>query len=166
MFKFFHTADIHFDSPLKSLALRDPQIAEVIGGATRRAFERIIKLCIDEQVHALIIAGDLYDGDLRSMKTFVEAIDNQIEPLIQDACDADRVDELRTLMLNVAKDSVLREKAALFLETAINTLPSELRDCYGVDQDSRECTLQRLLSEGTEAVIASLKFNQVHLENI
>jgi len=69
MFKFIHTADIHLDSPLKSLALRDPQIADLVGGATRRTFEKIIDLCLDEQVHALIIAGDLYDGDQRSMKT-------------------------------------------------------------------------------------------------
>ena len=69
MFKFVHTADVHLDSPLKSLALRDPQIAELVGGATRRTFETIIDLCIDEHVDALIIAGDLYDGDQRSMKT-------------------------------------------------------------------------------------------------
>ena len=69
MFKFIHTADIHLDSPLKTLALRDPQIAEVVGGATRRTFEKIIDLCLDESVDALVIAGDLYDGDLRSMKT-------------------------------------------------------------------------------------------------
>lgn len=69
MFKFIHTADIHLDSPLKSLALRNPKIAELVGGATRRTFERIIELCLEEQVDALLIAGDLYDGDLRSMKT-------------------------------------------------------------------------------------------------
>jgi DNA repair exonuclease SbcCD nuclease subunit len=69
MFKFVHTADIHLDSPLKSLALRDPQTAELVGGATRRTFEKIVDLCLDEQVNALIIAGDLYDGDQRSMKT-------------------------------------------------------------------------------------------------
>lgn len=69
MFKFIHTADIHLDSPLKSLALRNPQVADLVGGATRRTFQKIIDLCIEEQVHALIIGGDLYDGDLRSMKT-------------------------------------------------------------------------------------------------
>ncbi|MGA8163920.1 MAG: DNA repair exonuclease [Waddliaceae bacterium] len=69
MFKFIHTADIHLDSPLKTLALRDSQIAELVGGATRRSFEKIIDLCLTEQVNALIIAGDLYDGEQRSMKT-------------------------------------------------------------------------------------------------
>lgn len=70
-FRFVHTADIHLDSPLRSLALRDPEVAEMIGTATRQAFERIVDLCIDERVDALMIAGDLYDGDLRSMKTAV-----------------------------------------------------------------------------------------------
>ena len=70
-FRFVHTADVHLDSPLQSLALRDPEIAEMIGNATRQAFERTVALCLEERVDALMIAGDLYDGDLRSMKTAV-----------------------------------------------------------------------------------------------
>ena len=68
-FKFVHTADIHLDSPLKSLALRDPELAELIGNATRTALSRIVDLCISEEVQALVIAGDLYDGSQTSMKT-------------------------------------------------------------------------------------------------
>lgn len=70
-FRFIHTADIHLDSPLRSLAMRDPEIAEMIGNATRQAFMATVQHCLDEQVDALMIAGDLYDGDLRSMKTAV-----------------------------------------------------------------------------------------------
>ncbi|MBO6690087.1 MAG: DNA repair exonuclease [Henriciella sp.] len=69
MFRFVHTADVHLDSPLKSLALRDPDLAELVGVATRTAFRRTVDLCLSEQVDAFIIAGDLYDGSLRSMKT-------------------------------------------------------------------------------------------------
>ena len=68
-FRFIHAADVHLDSPLRSLALRDPGLADLIGNATRRAFVRIIDLCLDEQVDALLLAGDLYDGDQTSMKT-------------------------------------------------------------------------------------------------
>jgi exonuclease SbcD len=68
-FRFVHTADLHLDSPLRSLALRDPTLAELVGNATRQAFVAIIDLCLDEQVDALVIAGDLYDGDQTSMKT-------------------------------------------------------------------------------------------------
>ena len=68
-FRFIHTADVHLDSPLRTLALKNPDMAELVANATRTTFTRIINLCIDEQVDALIIAGDLYDGELTSMKT-------------------------------------------------------------------------------------------------
>jgi exonuclease SbcD len=68
-YRFIHAADIHLDSPLRSLALRDPRLAEFIGNASRLVFTRIIDLCLEEQVQALLLAGDLYDGDQTSMKT-------------------------------------------------------------------------------------------------
>lgn len=68
-YRFVHTADLHLDSPLRSLALLDQELAQLIGTATRQAFERIVDLCLDERVDALLIAGDLYDGEQSSMKT-------------------------------------------------------------------------------------------------
>jgi DNA repair exonuclease SbcCD nuclease subunit len=68
-FRFVHAADIHLDSPLQSLALRNPELAELIGNASRQAFVRMVDLCLDERVDALLLAGDLYDGDQTSMKT-------------------------------------------------------------------------------------------------
>jgi exonuclease SbcD len=68
-FRFVHTADVHLDSPLSTLALRDPTLADLIGGATRKAFVAVIDLCLSEQVDALLVAGDLYDGEQTSMKT-------------------------------------------------------------------------------------------------
>ncbi len=69
MFRFVHTADVHLDSPLKSLAFRDPDMARTVGNATRDTFSSIVGLCIEEKVDALIIAGDLYDRDQTSFKT-------------------------------------------------------------------------------------------------
>jgi exonuclease SbcD len=37
-FRFVHTPDVHLDSPLATLALRDPRLNELIGGAMRKAF--------------------------------------------------------------------------------------------------------------------------------
>lgn len=68
-FRFVHTADLHLDSPLKSLALRDSKLRNLIDGATRRTLSRLVDVCIDESVDALIIAGDLYDGQQKSIKT-------------------------------------------------------------------------------------------------
>ncbi|MCE4223299.1 DNA repair exonuclease [Methylobacterium sp. C25] len=68
-FRFVHAADIHLDSPLRSLALRNPDLAALIGDATRQALTAIVNLCLDERVDALLLAGDLYDGEQTSMKT-------------------------------------------------------------------------------------------------
>lgn len=62
---FIHTADIHLDSPLLSLSLRDPDLGLLISDATRQALVVIVDLCLEEQ----LMAGDLYDGDQTSMKT-------------------------------------------------------------------------------------------------
>ncbi|MGV8935545.1 MAG: metallophosphoesterase family protein [Allorhizobium sp.] len=81
-FRFIHTADIHLDSPLRSLSLRNAELAGLIGDATRQALTAIIDLCLEEQVDALVIAGDLYDGEQTSMKT-ARFLATQLERLHQ-----------------------------------------------------------------------------------
>lgn len=68
-FRFIHTADLHLDSPLTSLALRNADLGDLVRGATRKALERIVDLAIAETVDAVVIAGDLYDGSQTSMAT-------------------------------------------------------------------------------------------------
>lgn len=68
-FRFVHSADLHLDSPLCSLGLKDPDLADLIGGATRQVVARIVDLCLEERVDALLLAGDLYDGEQTSIKT-------------------------------------------------------------------------------------------------
>ncbi len=68
-FRFIHTADLHLDSPLRSLALRDPDLAALIAGASRQTLRAIVDLCLSERVDALLIAGDMYDGNQTSLKT-------------------------------------------------------------------------------------------------
>ncbi len=68
-FRFIHTADLHLDSPLASLALRNGDLADLVRGATRKALERIVDLAIAEEVDMVIVAGDLYDGSQTSMAT-------------------------------------------------------------------------------------------------
>jgi DNA repair exonuclease SbcCD nuclease subunit len=76
-YRFVHAADIQLDSPLRSLALRDQRLAEFVGNASRQVFTRIVELCLDEQVDALLLAGDLYDGEQTSMKLVAVALANK-----------------------------------------------------------------------------------------
>jgi len=69
MIKILHTADIHLDSPLGTLALRDENLRQKVQTATRSAFQKIIDLALAENVRALLISGDLYDGTQRSATT-------------------------------------------------------------------------------------------------
>ncbi|HEY0466669.1 MAG TPA: DNA repair exonuclease [Polyangiaceae bacterium] len=67
--KFVHAADLHLDSPLAGLAKYEGAPVEQIRGATRRALENLVKLCLSEGAELLLIAGDLYDGDWRDYST-------------------------------------------------------------------------------------------------
>ena len=69
MIRFIHAADAHIDSPLKGLEVHDGAPVDVLRGATRRAFENLIQLAIDEHIDFLVIAGDLYDGDWKDYST-------------------------------------------------------------------------------------------------
>lgn len=67
MTKFIHTADLHIDSPLRGLAVRDEAMMRRVQRATRTALERVIDLALKEQVAFVVIAGDLFDGDWKDM---------------------------------------------------------------------------------------------------
>ncbi len=69
MFRFIHAADPHLDSPLQGLEQHEGAPVEVLRGATRRAFENLVNLAIEEKVDFIVIAGELYDGDWKDYST-------------------------------------------------------------------------------------------------
>ncbi|WP_231974505.1 metallophosphoesterase family protein [Pseudonocardia sp. HH130630-07] len=65
-----HAADLHLDSPLRGLArLGDSELAATLRGATRRACENLVDAVIDHRADALLLAGDVYDGDWKDYAT-------------------------------------------------------------------------------------------------
>ncbi|MEP6652539.1 MAG: DNA repair exonuclease [Myxococcales bacterium] len=67
--KFVHAADLHLDSPLRGLERYEGAPVERMRGATRRAFENLIELCLAEDVAFLLLAGDIFDGDWKDYGT-------------------------------------------------------------------------------------------------
>lgn len=67
--RFIHTADLHLDSPLRSLATRNPDLARLLRDASRTLLQRLIDTAIEQAVDALLIAGDLFDGGQRDVHT-------------------------------------------------------------------------------------------------
>ncbi|SEM61350.1 DNA repair exonuclease SbcCD nuclease subunit [Loktanella fryxellensis] len=60
--RFLHAADLHLDSPLRAQALKNPLLAGALRHASRSVLARIVDLAIAEEVMALLLAGDVFDG--------------------------------------------------------------------------------------------------------
>jgi len=65
--KFIHTADLHLDTPFRGLSEWDPELAGKFRDATFQSFRNITGLCLREQVDFLLIAGDIFDSENRSL---------------------------------------------------------------------------------------------------
>lgn len=63
MIRFIHAADLHIDSPLRGLGRYAGAPVERLRNATRRALVQLVDLALREQVHFVLLAGDLYDRD-------------------------------------------------------------------------------------------------------
>ena len=85
-FRFVHASDLHLDSPFKGMVSQVPEeIVSTLRDATFDAYKNIVALCIEENVDALIIAGDVYDGADRSFKAqyrFIEGLKKLSEEAI------------------------------------------------------------------------------------
>ncbi|MEW6076569.1 MAG: DNA repair exonuclease [Thermodesulfobacteriota bacterium] len=64
---FIHTADIHLDTPFKGLSEIDADLADRLRQSTFQAFRRVVDLCLREPADFLLIAGDTFDGETRSL---------------------------------------------------------------------------------------------------
>ncbi|MET0678658.1 MAG: DNA repair exonuclease [Bradyrhizobium sp.] len=68
-FTFIHAADLHIDSPLAGLRLKDEDVARRFAEAGRKAVQALIDETIASNAAFLIIAGDVFDGDWKDVTT-------------------------------------------------------------------------------------------------
>ena len=65
--RFVHTADLHLDTPFKGLSNWNADLSRKLKDATFKSFRNIIDLCIDKKVDFLIISGDIFDSENKSL---------------------------------------------------------------------------------------------------
>jgi predicted phosphodiesterase len=70
-FTFLHAADLHIDSPLVGLNRYEGAPARELRLASRRAFENLVHVAIEEEVAFVVLAGDIFDGDWKDFNTGV-----------------------------------------------------------------------------------------------
>lgn len=66
--KFIHAADLHLDSPFLGLKHMPAKLFEKVRESTFTSFSNIITYAIKEKVDFILLSGDLYDEDERSLK--------------------------------------------------------------------------------------------------
>lgn len=59
-FRFLHIADVHLGF---GFAAADPDLRRELREASRSAFRAAVDLCLRERLHALLVAGDLFDRE-------------------------------------------------------------------------------------------------------
>ncbi len=61
--KLLHAADLHLDSPMRGLVAYEAAPVTELRLATRVALGSLVDAAIEEKVDAVLLAGDIYDGD-------------------------------------------------------------------------------------------------------
>lgn len=68
MFKFIHTGDLHLDSPFAGIGGQVPEeVVEQLRTSTVRAWWNIVQLALDEAVDFFLVAGDAFEGAMRTL---------------------------------------------------------------------------------------------------
>jgi DNA repair exonuclease SbcCD nuclease subunit len=68
-FCFLHAADLHIDSPLAGLGVKDPAVAARFAQAGRRAVEALVEEAIASKAAFVVVSGDIFDGDWKDVTT-------------------------------------------------------------------------------------------------
>jgi DNA repair protein SbcD/Mre11 len=69
MMRLLVSADTHLGSPIRSVALRNPDLGERLKQASRDTFVNIVDMAILEQIDALVLAGDIFDNGYPDLKS-------------------------------------------------------------------------------------------------
>ncbi|MBB6119203.1 metallophosphoesterase [Nocardiopsis algeriensis] len=67
--RLLHAADLHIDSPMRGLVRYPGAPDEQLRTAARDALRNLVDLALEEQVTAVLLAGDVYDGTWRDVST-------------------------------------------------------------------------------------------------
>lgn len=69
MVKFIHAADLHLDSPFKSRSKMPSNIVNALMNSTFVAAKRMFDYAIENKVDFVVLSGDVFDADNRSLKS-------------------------------------------------------------------------------------------------
>jgi DNA repair protein SbcD/Mre11 len=80
--RFIHAADLHLDSPFRSIGSASASLKDKLQSATLKALRRVVDHTIICKADFLIIAGDIYDSKHRNLRALV-SFRNEMERLAE-----------------------------------------------------------------------------------
>jgi len=66
--RFIHCADLHLGTPFKGISELNPDLGGLLYQSTYLSFDNIVTLAIKENVDCVLIAGDVYDSEDKSLQ--------------------------------------------------------------------------------------------------
>ncbi|HZJ83626.1 MAG TPA: DNA repair exonuclease [Clostridia bacterium] len=150
--RFIHTADVHLGSLLHVGGEDLPStIEQIVEEATLEGFRRICEIAVDKAVDFVVISGDLYDREARSVKAISFFVDRC---LILEKANID-------VVIIAGNHDPLREQPGLFnMPDNVKTLGGDAPEVYEV-LDGEGKPLARIVGQSYES---SSQRSKVHLE--
>ncbi|MBT7789968.1 MAG: DNA repair exonuclease [Calditrichaeota bacterium] len=142
--KFIHCADLHIDTPFKGIGSIDQELKDILYNSTFKSFQNIVQIAIDNEVHAVIIAGDIYDGADKSLKAQLKFRDELLrlsEAGIQSFIVAGNHDPLDGWAASIEWPDLVH----LFSGKKVEKIPlvidgETIADIYGISFPTRDVT--------------------------
>jgi DNA repair protein SbcD/Mre11 len=139
--KFVHTADLHLDTPFKGLSNVNTELASRLKDATLKSFQRIINLCISEKVDFLLIAGDIFDSEAKSLSAQLRFVD-ELKRLSQSGIPSYIItgnhDPLISWMNELEMPSMVHRFGSVNVESVTLMRDNQpLADIYGVSFENK-----------------------------
>ena len=131
-FTFVHAADLHLDSPLRSLSAGEP-LAGILRAATFGAFEQIVSLCLERKAELLVLSGDLFDARDRSVRARL-ALRAGLEKLDQGG--------VRTFIVHGNHDPLTEDVKALALPPSVHVFGTKWEEVVVRRGDAVLCRVQ------------------------
>jgi exonuclease SbcD len=66
--RFIHCADLHLGTPFKGVSELNPDLGDMLHRSTYISFDNIVDLAVKEKVDGVLIAGDVYDSEDKSLQ--------------------------------------------------------------------------------------------------
>ncbi|MDO8577754.1 MAG: DNA repair exonuclease [Dehalococcoidales bacterium] len=131
--KFIHCADLHLGTPFKGISELNPDLGDLLYQSTYLSFDNIVNLAMKETVDCVLIAGDVYDSEDKSLQAQLRFRNGLIR--LSDA-------GIRTLIAYGNHDPLTGWSATLKWPEAVFSFPGDKVECIPLqDHDETIATV-------------------------